>query len=317
MNQIKNDFSFLDNPMQKKIFANGKDYTNLLKIRVMSLVVFTALTGLIVAPGHIHPVLGIISLICIAVGGGAAGALNMWYDSDIDALMKRTKNRPIPSGRIHKDQAFVFGISLSVLSVMTMGIFINWFSAFFLAFTIFFYVVIYTMWLKRRTPQNIVIGGASGAFPPMIGWSAVTGNISIESVILFLIIFLWTPPHFWALSLFTKTDYDAAKIPMLPNIKGVKETQKQCLIYSLLMSVTAILPFILGFAGILYGFSAILLGIIFIKRAYSLWRTYEKEEITREAKKLFYLSLFYLSILFCILLFETLFCRFITNATCQ
>lgn len=290
--------------------ADANDYIILLKPRVMSLVVFTALVGMLVAPVSINPILGFLAILCIAVGGGASGALNMWYDADIDAIMKRTKKRPIPAGKVTGGEVLVFGLVLSALSVLTMGIFINWFSAAFLAFTIFFYVVIYTMWLKRSTPQNIVIGGAAGAFPPMIGWAAATGAISVESVVLFLIIFMWTPPHFWALSLFVTTDYGEARIPMMPNVKGERSTKNQIFVYAILMAMCGIAPYIIGFAGITYGILSTILGVIFIYRSYALWKTETREQTVPSAKKLFFFSLFYLSALFAILLVESLVTRF-------
>ena len=292
--------------------ADANDYIILLKPRVMSLVVFTALVGMMVAPEPINPVLGFVAILCIAVGGGASGALNMWYDADIDAIMKRTRKRPIPAGKVTGGEVLVFGLVLSALSVFTMGIFINWFSAAFLAFTIFFYVVIYTMWLKRSTPQNIVIGGAAGAFPPMIGWAAATGTISIESVILFLIIFMWTPPHFWALSLFVTTDYGEAHIPMMPNVKGERSTKNQILVYAVLMALCGIAPYFTGFAGITYGVLATILGIIFIYYSYELWKTEQREQTVAKAKKLFFFSLIYLAALFAILLVESLATRLIS-----
>ncbi|MIL09381.1 protoheme IX farnesyltransferase, partial [Salmonella enterica subsp. enterica] len=200
--------------------ATASDYLALLKPRVMSLVVFTAFVGMVAAPVHFSPVAMVAAIICIAVGAGASGALNMWYDADIDRIMTRTQSRPVPSGKVLPGEALVFGIVLSVLSVMTLGVFVNWVAGGLLAFTIFFYAVVYTMWLKRSTPQNIVIGGAAGAFPPMVGWAAATGTVSLESVLLFLIIFLWTPPHFWALALFKSQDYERAGIPMMPNVAG-------------------------------------------------------------------------------------------------
>ena len=215
--------------------ASPRDYFELLKPRVMSLVIFTGLVGLVVAPGTINPVIGFVALLCIAIGAGASGALNMWYDADIDAKMSRTANRPVPAGRVTPGEAFGFGMTLSVGSVLTMGLAVNWAAASLLAFTIFFYVVVYTMWLKRRTPQNIVIGGAAGAFPPMIGWAAVTGTVSVESIALFLIIFMWTPPHFWALALFSSQDYEQAGVPMLPVVAGERETRRQIMLYSLLL----------------------------------------------------------------------------------
>ncbi|UNE54881.1 heme o synthase [Bartonella machadoae] len=282
------------------------DYITLLKPRVMSLVVFTALVGLVVSPVSISPLCGFLAILCIAVGGGSAGALNMWYDADIDAVMERTKSRPIPTGKISAKKAFIFGMTLSVLSVVIMGIFINWFAALFLAFTIFFYVVIYTIWLKRITPQNIVIGGASGAFPPMIGWAATTGTVSIESFVLFLIIFMWTPPHFWSLSLFSSLDYDVAGIPMMPNVRGVYATKKQILFYTILMAICAAGPFIIGFAGIFYGIFSTVLSIIFIYFSYQLWKAGTHDATILMARKTFFFSLFYLAAIFGILLIETL-----------
>lgn len=304
MSMIKDPHSSVDNDTFS--IAKTSDYVTLLKLRVMSLVVFTAFVGLMVAPGHINPILGFLAIICIAVGGGASGALNMWYDSDIDALMKRTQSRPIPSGKISRQQVLIFGLLLSAFSVGVMGVFINWFTALFLAFTIFFYVVIYTIWLKRSTPQNIVIGGASGAFPPMIGWAAVTGSISIDSIVLFLIIFMWTPPHFWALSLFATTDYEAAHIPMMPNVKGERSTKNQILVYAILMAIIGILPFFLGFAGVAFGVISSILGIIFIVRAWQLWKMQTRENTVLAAKKLFFFSLIYLTGVFAILLLENL-----------
>ena len=218
------------------------DFIALMKPRVMSLVVFTALVGMVAAPGTIHPVLGVIALLGIAVGAGASGALNMWYDADIDARMARTAARPIPRGRVTPDEALTFGAVLAVVSVLTLGVLVNWAAGALLAFTIAFYLFVYTMWLKRRTPQNIVIGGAAGAFPPMIGWAAVTGCVSIESVLLFLIIFMWTPPHFWALALYRCRDYERVGVPMLPVVAGPDETRRQILLYSLLLVPLAMLP---------------------------------------------------------------------------
>ena len=215
--------AYIDNSSDVPALAGGarvEDYLALLKPRVMSLVVFTALVGMLVAPGGINPFIGLIAIACIAIGAGASGALNMWYDADIDAVMSRTQNRPIPAGRMTRGEALAFGLILSVFSVTLLGLATNWVAGAFLAFTIFFYVVVYTMWLKRSTPQNIVIGGAAGAFPPMVGWAAVTGTLSWESFALFLIIFLWTPPHFWALALYKQGDYGAAGIPMMPNVAG-------------------------------------------------------------------------------------------------
>ncbi|MCZ2328475.1 heme o synthase [Bartonella sp. F02] len=286
--------------------ADIYDYITLMKPRVMSLVVFTALVGLLMAPVSMSLFRGFLAIVCIAVGGGGAGALNMWYDADIDAVMKRTRNRPIPTGKISREKACIFGLILSTFSVVVMGIFINWFAAVFLAFTIFFYVVIYTIWLKRITPQNIVIGGAAGAFPPMVGWAAATGTVNVESFLLFLIIFMWTPPHFWALSLFSSMDYDAANIPMMPNVRGENSTKKQILIYSIIMAICAIGPYILGFAGVIYGIFSTILGIIFVYLAYRLWKTNTQSDTVFIAKKMFLFSVFYLTAIFGVLLIEFL-----------
>ncbi|WP_375616020.1 MULTISPECIES: heme o synthase [unclassified Bartonella] len=300
--------------------ANGKstppksiisDYITLLKPRVMSLVVFTALVGLVVSPVPINPWYGFLAILCIAAGGGGAGALNMWYDADIDAVMERTQKRPIPTGKISPRKAFIFGMVLSMLSVLVMGSFINWFAAFFLAFTIFFYVVIYTIWLKRITPQNIVIGGASGAFPPMIGWAVTTGTVSIDSFLLFLIIFMWTPPHFWALSLFSSLDYEAAGIPMMPNVRGEYSTKKQILFYTILMALCAAAPFFTGLGRIFYGIFSTILSIIFVYFAYRLWKADTHNETILMAKKLFFFSLLYLAAIFGFLLIESLVWYFI------
>ncbi len=278
------------------------DYLALLKPRVMSLVVFTGLVGLVAAPGGIHPVLGLVAILCIAVGAGASGALNMWYDADIDAEMSRTKGRPIPSGRVRVQEALGFGMALSFGSVIVLGLFVNVLSAVLLAFTIAFYVVIYTMWLKRRTAQNIVIGGASGALPPVIGWAAVTGTVTWEPLLLFAIIFMWTPPHFWALSLFAKGDYERVGVPMLPVVAGQRETRKQILLYSLALVPLAVLPTVLGMAGWLYGAFAAASGVWFLHLAWRVWRG---EDMT-QPRRLFLFSIFYLFGLFATLLVEKL-----------
>src|SRR5690349_23595077 len=264
-------------PMRAAVYAEPSmasvgDYLALMKPRVMSLVVFTALVGLMVAPGHLHPVLGFFALVCIAIGAGAAGALNMWYDADIDAVMTRTASRPIPAGRVTRGEALGFGMTLAVGSVAVLGLATNWLAAGLLAFTIFFYVAIYTMWLKRSTPQNIVIGGAAGAFPPMIGWAAATGGIGAEAVILFLIIFFWTPPHFWALSLWRADDYARAGVPMLPVVCGRAETRRQILIYSLMLAPLGIAPWLAGYAGALYGAVAIVAGAVIVALALPVMR---------------------------------------------
>ncbi|ANP88586.1 heme o synthase [Rhizobium leguminosarum] len=286
--------------------ASARDYFELLKPRVMSLVVFTAFAGLVLAPGHIHPVLGVIAILCIAVGAGASGALNMWYDADIDAIMSRTANRPIPAGRIAPSEALAFGLVLSGFSVVILGLAVNWLSAGILAFTIFFYAVVYTMWLKRSTPQNIVIGGAAGAFPPMIGWACVTNSVTIESTVLFLIIFLWTPAHFWALALFKMRDYEAVGVPMLPNVAGERVTKHQIVAYAVLTAVCAILPSFLGFASLGYGLVAAVLGAIFIYCSIAVWRMPDGDPKMIPAKKLFGFSIFYLFAVFSALMIDRL-----------
>ncbi|MDF2365767.1 MAG: heme o synthase [Sneathiella sp.] len=278
------------------------DYFALLKPRVMSLVVFTGLVGLAVAPGNIHPVLAFTALLCIAVGAGASGAINMWYDADIDAVMERTKERPIPSGRVSANEALAFGTVLSVASIVLMGLAVNYVAAALLALTIGFYVFVYTMWLKRRTPQNIVIGGAAGAFPPMIGWAAVTGDVSAESLVLFAIIFMWTPPHFWALSLWRDIDYAKAGVPMLPVVAGRDVTRRQIVLYSALLFPVAVMPYLLGYAGIVYGVGSALLSGLFLLLSLKVWRARDEAS----AKQLFAYSLLYLFLLFAILLGESL-----------
>jgi heme o synthase len=280
-------------------YADVSDYFALLKPRVMSLVVFTALVGIVRAPAELHPVLGFTALLCIAIGAGASGALNMWWDADIDAKMTRTAGRPLPSGRVAPGEALALGLFLSVASVLMLGLFVGWVAAALLAFTIFFYAVIYTMWLKPTTPQNIVIGGAAGAFPPVIGWAAATGTVSLESILLFLIIFVWTPPHFWALALERKSDYARAGVPMLPNIYGDAETRKQILIYSLALAPLGVSPSLLGFAGLLYGACATVLGAIFIYFAVAVYR-----QRANAVKHLFGFSVLYLFLLFALLLIE-------------
>ncbi|UXN70466.1 heme o synthase [Devosia neptuniae] len=290
--------------------ARVEDYLALLKPNVMQLVVFTAIVGLVVAPGGIHPVIGVIAIVCIAIGAGASGALNMWYDADIDAIMSRTANRPIPAGRITGGEALVFGLVLSVFSVALLGLATNWVAAGLLAFTIFFYAVIYTMWLKRSTPQNIVIGGAAGAFPPMVGWAAVSGTITMESVALFLIIFLWTPPHFWALALYKQSDYGAAGVPMMPNVAGEASTKFQILAYTALLAVSSLLPSWLGFAGPIYSVVAVITGASFLFLAWRLYRTNEDVPMRKAARVVFNYSLSYLFVLFFALLADNLLARF-------
>ncbi|MCX7305157.1 MAG: heme o synthase [Hyphomicrobiales bacterium] len=282
--------------------ATAGDYLELMKPRVMSLVVFTAFVGMVAAPGALNPFVAAVSVISIAIGAGASGALNMWYDADVDAVMSRTASRPVPSGRILPEQALAFGLVLSTLSVMTLGVFVNWLAGAMLAFTIFFYAVIYTMWLKRWTPQNIVIGGAAGSFPPMIGWAAATGAVSLESVILFLIIFLWTPPHFWALALFKSGDYQRAGIPMMPNVAGETSTKRQMFGYSIALAVAGVLPSILGYAGVAYGVAAAALGVGFVWYALQVLLMPQEDRAMRPAKALFGYSLLYLFAVFALYL---------------
>jgi heme o synthase len=286
--------------------ALAADYVALLKPRVMSLVVFTALVGMVLAPGHVSPVIGFVSILAIAIGGGASGALNQWYDADIDAVMTRTRKRPVPAGIVTGNEALAFGLVLSGLSVMTLGLVANWLAASLLAFTIFFYAVVYTMWLKRSTPQNIVIGGAAGAFPPIIGWAAATGTVSIESIALFLIIFLWTPPHFWALALFMSKDYAAAGVPMMPNIAGVRSTKRQILVYTLLVAAAGMVPYFLGAAGVAYAAAAAILGCAFVVYAWRVYKMPEGDTAMKPAKALFGFSLIYLFALFAVLLGENI-----------
>jgi protoheme IX farnesyltransferase len=281
-------------PLDQSPDADVQDYLALLKPRVMSLVVFTGLCGLLMAPGHLHPVLAFSAILAIAVGAGAAGCLNMWWDRDIDAIMGRTQKRPLPQGRVDPDSALAFGVILSISSVLTMGVSIHWLAATLLAITILFYVLIYTMWLKRWTPHNIVIGGVSGALPPVIGWSAVTGTVPLEAWVLFGIIFLWTPPHFWALSLYSHKDYARANVPMLPVTSGIGATKRQILFYTvLLVALSLVLP-IIGMATWAYGCLASALGIGFLILA---WRV-KREDSRKPAIQLFVYSILYLFILF-------------------
>ena len=277
--------------------ASFGDYFALLKPRVMSLVVFTALVGLLVAPNPVHPFVAFASILFIAVGGGASGALNMWWDADIDRVMKRTKGRPIPAGKVQEGEALSLGLALSGLSVIMLGLATNWFAGAFLGFTIFFYVVVYTMWLKRSTPQNIVIGGAAGAFPPMIGWAVATGGISVESVLLFSLIFIWTPPHFWALALFMKTDYADAGVPMLTVTHGPVVTRRHILAYTIVLSVLAVAIGFTSIGGPVYLLTSVILNVMFLIGAVQIWRrtTQEAEaDFFRTEKRFFKLSLIYL-----------------------
>lgn len=285
------------------------DYVELLKPRVMRLVVFTAAVGLVCAPVPVHPILALAGIICIAVGAGAAGALNMWYDWDIDAVMRRTQGRPIPSGRVPRTDALTLGLVLSVFSVVMLALFANLFAAGLLAFTIFFYAVIYSMWLKRATPQNIVIGGAAGAFPPMIGWAVATGGVSVESVLMFTLIFLWTPPHFWALALFRNDDYTRAGVPMLPVAAGPRSTRNHILAYALVLAVAALLPAFTAVGGPVYLAGALVLNLLFVAGAWKIWRRSEaaaEADGFRVEKRFFGFSIAYLFLHFVLLLIEAL-----------
>ena len=284
--------------------AGVADYVALLKPRVMSLVVFTAFVGLVIAPVHVHPVLAFTSILCIAVGAGASGALNMWYEADIDALMSRTANRPIPRGRITRPEAAAFGLTLAFFSVMTLGILVNWVAGALLAFTIFFYVVIYTMALKRWTAQNIVIGGAAGALPPVVAWAAATGSLSVEPLLLFLIIFFWTPPHFWALALFRSDDYARAGVPMLPVTAGPDATRLQILLYTIVLVAVALAPWPLGYFDAAYGVVSLALGAGMLALAINVYRLREGREAARATRQLFAFSILYLFALFATLLIE-------------
>jgi len=286
--------------------AEARDWFMMLKPRVITLVVFTGFVGLLVAPGFLHPVLALAAVLCIALGAGAAGAINMWYDRDIDAIMRRTAKRPIPAGRIGADEALGFGVTLGIASVIVMGLATNWAAAGLLALSILFYVFIYTMWLKRRTPQNIVIGGAAGAFPPVIGWAAVTGSVDVMPLLLFAIIFFWTPPHFWALSLYACKDYERAGVPMLPVTAGARTTRHQVVYYTLALVLVSLLPWVLGYAGPVYGVSAVGLGGWFIVAAFKL--LWDKQDATgvslthdAPARWTFRVSLVYLFALFTML----------------
>ncbi|MFL6804235.1 MAG: heme o synthase [Xanthobacteraceae bacterium] len=284
--------------------AEVGDYLALLKPRVMSLVIFTALVGLFIAPGHVHPVIAFTSILCIAVGAGASGAMNMAYEGDIDALMSRTANRPIPRGRVTRPEALAFGMTLAFFAVMTLGVLVNWLAGALLAFTIFFYVVIYTIALKRWTAQNIVIGGAAGALPPVVAWAAATGSLSVEPLLLFLIIFFWTPPHFWALALFRSDEYARAGVPMLPVVAGPDATRLQILLYTVVLVATAFAPWPLGYFDAVYGVTSLILGAGMLALAIDVYRRRERSQALRASRKLFAFSIFYLFALFATLLIE-------------
>ncbi|WP_435141522.1 heme o synthase [Pseudopelagicola sp. nBUS_19] len=287
--------------------AGFGDYFALLKPRVMSLVVFTAAVGLLAAPGHVHPFVAFSAILFIAVGGGASGALNMWLDADIDRLMNRTRSRPIPAGKIEAEEAMALGVALSGFSVVMLGLASNWFSAGLLAFTIFFYVVVYTMWLKRWTPQNIVIGGAAGAFPPMIGWAVVTGGISVESLLMFTLIFMWTPPHFWALCLFMKSDYKNAGVPMLHVTHGRRATRNHIFVYTILLVLISVGVAFTNVGGPIYLITALVLNAFFLEGAVAIWCRDEQQaslDSYKREKAFFKLSLLYLFLIFGAILAE-------------
>ena len=289
--------------------AAVSDFIALLKPRVMSLVVFTGFAGVIVAPGEIHPVIAAIAVLCIAIATGASGAINMWYERDLDARMERTRNRPLPAGRMEPETALAFGVILAGGSVMVMALGVNWTAAALLALAIGFYVFVYTIWLKRRTPQNIVIGGAAGAFPPMIGWAAVTGDISIGGIALFALIFMWTPPHFWALALYKCDDYEKAGVPMLPVVSGIRETKRQILLYTVLLLPVSLVPWWIGTASLAWGVLAAALGILFVALGVKVWF----DETERAPRQMFRYSLLYLTVLFAALIVDSLVARAIAG----
>ncbi|MDX7949761.1 heme o synthase [Lichenihabitans sp. Uapishka_5] len=295
---------FEDRSKARTSLAMPRDFLELLKPRVMSLVVFTALCGMLVAPGHLNPLVGLIALFAITVGAGASGALNMVYDADIDAIMTRTRKRPIPDGRVAASEALAFGVILSILSVMVLTLVANWISGALLLGTILFYAVVYTMWLKRSTPQNIVIGGAAGAFPPMIGYAVTTGSVTWASFVLFAIIFVWTPPHFWALALIKSEEYAKAGIPMMPNVKGPDRTRTEILVYTLLLAPLGCLPWAMGLGGPLYGIVAAAAGATMLWFAVQVYRLRDGEAAAAAAKNLFGFSILYLTLLYAVLLAE-------------
>ena len=284
--------------------AGPREFFSLMKPRVMSLVILTALAGILIAPGHVHPVIGFASLLAISIGAGAAGALNMWWDADIDVLMARTRLRAVPSGMIPAGEALYFGVTLAFLAVLTLAAAANFQSAALLAFTIFFYVVIYTMWLKRLTPQNIVIGGAAGALPPVVGCAAVSGSVTLDSLWLFAIIFVWTPPHFWALALVKSRDYERAGVPMMPNAKGAARTRLEILIYSLLLAPLGVAPWLVGMAGALYAAASIVLGAMLLWLAARVYLTRDGANANKVCMQLFVFTILYLFVLFGLLVFE-------------
>jgi protoheme IX farnesyltransferase len=303
----------IDRNGNSAVVEKAFDFVALMKPRVMSLSVFTSFVGMMIAPVTLAPFTALIAMVAIALGAGGAGALNMWYDAEIDAVMSRTSSRPVPAGRLSSGQALGFGVLVSVFSVATLAVATNMIAAALLAFTIFFYAVVYTMWLKHSTPQNIVIGGAAGAIPPMIGWAAATGTIGIESSVLFLIIFLWTPPHFWALALFKSGDYENARIPMMPIVAGFASTRKQMFVYALLLAPVGVLPWVIGPASVYYGFCAAVLGVWFVWRAYRVLATVPDDRSMASEKKLFAFSILYLFLVFGALLCDSVIFRAIAT----
>jgi len=292
-------------PLASTVTADWRDFVALTKPRVLSLVVFTGLCGLLAAPAAIHPVIGFTAVLCIALGAGAAGALNQWYEADLDAMMKRTAGRPLPAGRMEREAALQFGVGLAGFSVILMGLAVNLLAAAILAVSILFYVVVYTVWLKRRTPQNIVIGGAAGAFPALIGWAAATGRVETLPVLLFVLVFLWTPPHFWALALFINSDYARAGVPMLPAVAGQRATRVQILLYALPMAATAVAPWAMGLTGAIYGIGAAVLSGLFVLLAIQVGFSRESDPAKMKAeRRLFAFSILYLFLVFGLLVID-------------
>jgi heme o synthase len=304
MSLVGEQADFPSNALVRGTAGTPSDFFELLKPRVMSLVVFTALCGMVVAPGHLNPVIGFVSLLAIALGAGASGALNMVYDADIDAVMTRTRRRPIPDRRVEPAEALAFGVTLSIVSVLILSLAANALAGALLAGTILFYAIVYTIWLKRSTPQNIVIGGAAGAFPPMIGYAVATGSVTWDSVILFAIIFLWTPPHFWALALLKSEEYARAGVPMMPNVKGPDRTRLEILLYALVLAPVGCFPWLTGLGGRTYGAVALVTGAVFILLALRVFRAQADEAGDKAARHLFAFSILYLFLLFTVLLVE-------------
>jgi protoheme IX farnesyltransferase len=304
MSLVTEDSALLAGTAESAYLAGPREFFSLMKPRVMSLVVLTALAGMAIAPGHVHPLVGFASIVAIAVGAGASGALNMWWDADIDGRMARTALRAVPSGVIAPREALAFGLTLSMLSVLVLTAVANLLAGALLAFTIFYYAVIYTMWLKRRTPQNIVIGGAAGALPPIVGCAAASGSVTWDSMWLFALIFMWTPPHFWALALVKARDYERVGVPMMPNVKGADRTRLEILVYSLALAPLGVVPYLTGAGGRLYGIAAVGLGLGFLWYAVRVYRTRDGADANKRAMAMFGFSILYLFALFGILVIE-------------